>query len=63
MGASEVRQEALYVPNNLDLLILDKNIVTQVFFFSSLLLSSLEMSDTQSLALNTSPSRNRCTFL
>ena len=31
---------------------------------SSLLLSSLEFSDTQSLrALNTSPSRNRCTFL
>ena len=31
---------------------------------SSLLLSSLELSDTQSLwALNTSPPRNRCTFL
>jgi len=30
---------------------------------SSLLLSSLELSDTQSLpALNTSPPRNRCTF-
>jgi len=34
------------------------------FSSSSLFLSSLEMSDTQSLcALNTSPPRNRCTFL
>ena len=34
------------------------------FFFSSLILSSLELSDTQSLwDLNTSPPRNRCTFL
>jgi len=33
-------------------------------FSSSLLLSSLELSDTQTLlALNTSPPRNRCTFL
>jgi len=29
LGASEVRQEALYVPNNLHLLVLDRNIVTQ----------------------------------
>ena len=34
------------------------------FFSSSLLLPSLELGDTQSLwALNTSPPRNRCTFL
>jgi len=35
----------------------------RVVYSSSLLLSSLELSDTQSLcALNTSPPRNRCTF-
>jgi len=37
---------------------------TRYFFFSSLQVSSLELSDTQSLcASNTSPPRNRCTFL